>query len=410
LRLLVYEHVSGGGFADEHIPASVLSEGFGMLRALISDFKAAGHSVTATLDSRIATLNPPINADCVVPVFSSRETQANLRKLAEQADAAYVIAPETDGVLQSLVELVEQTGTASLNCPAIAIEKVSDKVVLYEFMGKLGLPLPETMFLSVTDDLKEIMKAVRGRLNFPVIFKPSDGVSCCGLSVVRNEEQVAGAVDKIKRESLSKHFLVQELIKGAATSVSLLSTGSEAMSIILNRQDVTIGTPEACSSYSGGLVPFDNPLRAEAFEMAEKLVKSALCLRGYVGVDFVLTKDEAVIIEVNPRLTTSYVGLKRFVNFNPAQAIVNAVLKRELPRHSKSCGCTYFSKVEMPNPKVDALEATYRINEVVSPPFPVSDNGAASALIASYGATLNEATLRFREAKKRVLNTIDRGM
>ena len=103
MRLFVYEHVSGGGFADELIPASVLSEGFAMLRTLMSDFKAAGHHVTTTLDSRIARLNPPIDADCVVPVPSCRETQANIRKLSEQADAAYVIAPETEGILQSLV-------------------------------------------------------------------------------------------------------------------------------------------------------------------------------------------------------------------------------------------------------------------------------------------------------------------
>ena len=53
MRLLVYEHVSGGGFADESIPADILSEGFGMLSTVISDFKAAGHNITTTLDSRI---------------------------------------------------------------------------------------------------------------------------------------------------------------------------------------------------------------------------------------------------------------------------------------------------------------------------------------------------------------------
>ena len=31
-------------------------------------------------------------------------------------------------------------------------------------------------------------------------------------------------------------------------------------------------------------------------------------LRGYVGVDLVLTDSEAVVIEVNPRLTTAYLG------------------------------------------------------------------------------------------------------
>jgi predicted ATP-grasp superfamily ATP-dependent carboligase len=409
LRLLIYEHVSGGGFADELIPSSVLSEGFGMLRTLISDFKAAGHSVTTLLDSRIARVKPPIDADCVVSVFSSQEAQVNLEKISESADAAYVIAPETDGVLQSLVEIVEQTGAVSLNCPARVIEKVSDKVGFYEFMRKFGLPLPETKMFSVADDLKEIKKAIRGSLNFPLIFKPSNGVSCCGLSVVRNEEQVAGAVDKIKRESSNKHFLVQELIKGAAASVSLVSTGNDAVPISLNRQDVTIETPEACSGYSGGSVPFANPLRAEAFKVAEKIVKSFPDFRGYLGVDFVLTKDEAVAIEVNPRLTTSYVGLRRVVNFNPAQAIIDAILKRKLPTHIQSCGYAYFSKVEMPNPQIYALEKIYRMNEVVSPPFPVSENGAASALLASHGTTLKEATLKFREAKKRVLNTISRG-
>ena len=279
MRLLVYEHVSGGGFADELIPADVLSEGFGMLRTLISDFKAAGHKVTTTLDSRIARVNPPIDADCVVPVFSSHETQMNIHKIAESADAVYIIAPETNGVLQSLVELLEQTGIASLNCPAGAIEKVSDKIYLYEFMRKLDLPLPEMIIFTVTEDLKEIKKAVRGGLNLPVIFKPSDGVSCSGVSVVRTEEQIAGAADKIKVSSSSKHFMVQELIKGTAASVSLLSTGSNAVSISLNRQDITIETPENCSSYNGGVAPLDHPLQTEAFEVAEKIVKSVPDLR-----------------------------------------------------------------------------------------------------------------------------------
>jgi predicted ATP-grasp superfamily ATP-dependent carboligase len=409
LKLLVYEHVSGGGFVNEAIPASVLSEGFGMLRTLITDFKASGHIVTTTLDSRIARLNPPIGADCVVPVSSSQEAKANVQKISEQVDATYVIAPETDGLLRSLVELVEQTGTASLNCPSSALEKVSDKVAFYESMRKLGLPMPETMIFSVADDMNEIEKGLRGSLEFPVIFKPSNGVSFCGLSIVRNEDQTPSAVDKIKRESSSGHFLVQELVVGDAASVSLLSTGNDAVPVSLNRQDITIETPEACSRYSGGMVPFDQKLQAEAFLVAEKLAKSFPDLRGYVGVDFVLTGNEAVVIEVNPRLTTSYVGLRSVVNFNPAQAIINAVLKRELPTHIQSYGYTYFSKVEAPNPHLSALQKIYGMNGVASPPFPVSGNDVTSALITSHGTTLQEAQSKFRETKKRLLNTISRG-
>jgi predicted ATP-grasp superfamily ATP-dependent carboligase len=409
LRLLIYEHVSGGGFADEPIPVGVLSEGFAMLRTLISDFKAAGHYVATTLDSRLARLNPPIGADCIVPVFSSREVQVAIRKVSASADAAYVIAPETEGVLQSLVENVEQTGAVSLNCSARTIGKVVDKAFLQASLKKLGVPAPETIAFSVADGVEEIKRAIHGRLRFPLIFKPSNDVSCCGLSVVRNENQVAGAVGKIKRESSSKRFLAQELTKGAAASVSLVSTGSDALSISLNRQDVTIGAPDKISSYNGGLVPFDHPLRHSAFAVAEKIVKSFRDLRGYVGVDLVLTEEEAVAIEVNPRLTTSYIGLRRVVNFNPAEVIVTAVLKRELPTNIQSYGYAFFSKVETPLPTIDALQKTYEIDEVVSPPFPVSSSGTACALVSFHAATLKAATARFREAKKRVLSITRRG-
>ncbi|TRO52259.1 ATP-grasp domain-containing protein [Candidatus Bathyarchaeota archaeon] len=406
LKLLVYEHISGGGHADKALPASVLSEGFSMLRTLTADFKAAGHNVTTILDTHIARFSPPIFANCIIPVISCREAQEKISKLSKQADATYIIAPETDGVLQSFVDTLEQTGVVSLNCGTSAINKVSDKAGFYLHMKKLGLSVPNTLTFIVSDDSKEIAKSVRDCLGFPAVFKPSNGVSCSGISVVRNEEQVAGAVAKIKADSREKRFLVQELVKGIAASVTVFSVGSRVVPVSLNRQDVVIETHEAFSNYNGGLVPLYHPKQAEAFEVAKKLVKSVRGLNGYVGVDFVLTEKEAVVEEVNPRLTTSYVGLRQVVNFNPAQAIINAVVKRELPTQVERCGFAYFSKVETPAPTVATLQKIYGIDEVVSPPFPISD--VASALVASYGSTLQKATARFREAKKRLLDTITR--
>ncbi len=409
MRLLVYEHISGGGFADKPIPTNILSEGFGMLRMLIADFRAAGHNVTTMLDSRIANLNPPVEADHIVPVSSSQAIQMNLRKLAQKVDAAYVIAPEKDRALQSLVEVLEKTGVTSLNCRTNAINQVSNKGVFYESIRRLGLPLPETRIFSVNDDFNEIKKAIQISLNFPLIFKPSDGVSCDGLSLVRNREDIANAIEKIRVESSNKHFLVQEFVEGAPVSVSLLSTNDKAMAITLNRQDITIESPKSCSRYSGGAIPFDHPLQHEVFKIAEKLAKSVQGLRGYFGVDFVLTNEEVAIVEVNPRLTTSYIGLGRVVNFNLAQAIINAVLKHELPSQVRNCGYAYFSKIMTPRPTIFALQKTYGIEKVHSPPFPLSEACAASALISSHGVTLQKAIVGFHEAKKRVLKTVNRG-
>ncbi len=409
MRLLVYEHISGGGYAGQPISLSVLSEGFGMLRSLVSDFKSAGHEVTVLLDARFSKLNPPIVADCTIPVFYPKEAEKLLINAAKINDAFYVIAPETGQTLQSLVELLEQIGKVSLNCDARAIQKVADKAVLYEMLKKNGLATPNTVVLNVDGGLAEVKQIIRSKFSYPVVFKPMDGVSCGGLSIVKEDAQVEKAVAKIKAESAGKHFIVQEFIDGEAASVSVLCTGGKALAISLNRQNVKVAVPEAVSSYEGGTVPFNHPLKQEAFSVGEKVVESFSGLRGYVGVDLVLVNDKPFVVDVNPRLTTSYVGLCRVATFNVAEALVDAVLKGKLPTKQEINGFVYFSKVETFKPTVNAFEKAAQMREVVSPPFPLDDNDKACSLVAGQSEFLDNSRVRFEEAKKRLLNIISGG-
>jgi predicted ATP-grasp superfamily ATP-dependent carboligase len=391
------------------MPVSILSEGFSMLRAIVADFKAAGHSVTTVLDSRVAALNPPLDADHIVPVASFQEAERAIQKLSEVADAAYIVAPESNQVLQSLVASIEQAGVASLNCRANAISNVADKAAMLKRVKEKGLSTPKTVILRASGDAAEITRIICGIFGFPLIIKPVDGVGCAGLSVVGNEQQVAAAVTKANSESVSKHFVAQELIRGTAVSVSLFATGSEAFAVSLNKQDVSLMAPEEASTYNGGQVPFDSPFEREAFAAAETAVKAFQGLRGYVGVDLVLTEKEVMVMEVNPRLTVSYVGLRKVAGFNIAQAIVNAALESELPESNQIVGYSVFSKVSVAKPMIETLQETYSMDEVVSPPFPVSDNDAACALVSSHGATLKEAQAGFHEAKKRLRSIIRLG-
>jgi len=400
MQLLVYEHVSGGGFADTKISPSILSEGYGMLRSLISDFKAAGHDITVLLDSRLKAFNPPIEADNIVSVSSSGNLDKNLRKLSEIVDAVYVIAPESGQTLQKLVELVEDSGGLSLNSQVDAIEKASNKAKVYELLKK-GLMIPETVMINLHQNVKDIKRLVK-ELGFPLVFKPSDGVGCCGLSVVKDESHIIAAVEKMARESSSEHFVAQKLIEGTSVSVSVISTGEKALSITLNRQIVTLASPYGKSSYDGGVVPFNHVLKEEALKTAQKAVESISGLEGYVGVDMVLTETSPIVMEVNPRLTTSYVGLRKVVNFNPAQAMIDAVLGQRLPKNVESRGCVFFSKVKVPSIN-QVFEKVFNWEEIVSPPFLMASDEPAYALLATYSDRLENARTAFVRAKNNLL-------
>ncbi len=410
LRVLVYEHVSGGGFAGKPIPPSVLCEGYAMLRGIIADFKATGHSVATLLDARIAAFNPLIEADNVIPVSSCRESGLLIRAAAQEADAALVIAPESNGVLQEIVSTVESTGAASLNSKAEAIERIADKAAFSDCMKARGVRVPETLVLNVREFADELQAALKNRLCFPLIFKPTDSTSCGGLSVVRTWDEVDTAVKKILAASLSERFVVQEFVEGVAASVSLIAANGEALPIMLNKQDVVLETPTVPSRYEGGLMPLDSPLRAEAFAAAKKTLQVFQGLSGYVGVDLVLTAEGPIVIEVNPRLTTSFVGLRNVVNFNVAQALIDAAGKMALPKNLQSSGYSVFSKMPVPNPSAETYQRALGMQEVVCPPFPMAAESMAYAFLCSQGNAVEKAQLKLREAKERLRRISGGGM
>jgi hypothetical protein len=116
-----------------------------------------------------------------------------------------------------------------------------------------------------------------------------------------------GALDIARRANGSESLLLQRYVTGTAASVALLTDGRRAVALTVNAQSVRASTP---FSYRGGKTPFDHPLAGKAVEVALLTCRALPGLRGYIGVDVVLTESDAVVIEVNPRLTTAYLGVR----------------------------------------------------------------------------------------------------
>ncbi|HEX9261517.1 MAG TPA: ATP-grasp domain-containing protein [Candidatus Bathyarchaeia archaeon] len=403
MQILVYEYVSGGGYAASQIPVSPLAEGYAMLRALVADFKAAGHFIAIVLDSRLAAFYPPLYVDCTTKVSSRFESMAAFETGAKAAEAVYVVAPETDGLLESFVQKAEKAGVASLNSDSAAIKTTVNKPLLKEHIKDLRFATPNSLVFHTHDSIEEIVGDIRKELAFPLIFKPADGVGCSALSVVNDERQVESAIAKLSSYSA---LLVQEFVRGIPASVSVYSTGGEALPVSLNQQNVSLETPETDSSYYGGTIPLDHSSKEKAFSVAKKIVESIGGLRGYIGVDMVLTEDKPVVIEVNPRLTTSYIGLRMVSGFNPGQALADSVLRRKLPVNCETFGYACFAKVKTPKPNKEQLFKTYGLSGVFAPPFPFPSDSSAIALVTSHGETLQTASSRLDKNKRRLLKTL----
>ena len=124
-------------------------------------------------------------------------------------------------------------------------------------------------------------------------------------------------------------------------SVSLLVHRGEVVPLSLNQQHIHV---DFSFTYQGGRIPLEHPGAVQALALAARVAALIPGLDGYVGMDLILTDDGPCLIEINPRLTTAYVGLRQVVDLNLAQAIWNTCRYGKLPHAVALTGRVAFSK------------------------------------------------------------------
>ena len=69
-------------------------------------------------------------------------------------------------------------------------------------------------------------------------------------------------------------------------------------------------------SYRGSEIPFSSDKHEETINLAKQAVALVPGLSGYIGMDILIAVEGCYLLEINPRLTTSYIGLRLVVNMN----------------------------------------------------------------------------------------------
>jgi len=333
VKIFIHEFITGGGLAGKELPASLLREGFLMLEALLEDFSLLPqHQIITSYDRR---LNLKLPARQKIPVEEGAYQEAFLSAV-KASDAVLLIAPETDEILAELTRTVEKEDKLLLGSRAEGVEVAGNKLLTYRRFKDRGVAFPETEEVSFTENLIEKTKNLR----FPLILKPIDGAGCGGVFLAKNVDELVVSRHQLARETRLDRFLIQEYVQGVHASVSLISNGSRGAPLTLNAQFIEVSNRLI---YKGGSVPLEHPLKQEVFHLLQALPAWIKGLQGYVGVDLVLAERGPVFIEINPRLTTSYIGVRKIVPLNLAEAILEAVLDEKLPREVEVAGQVHFT-------------------------------------------------------------------
>jgi predicted ATP-grasp superfamily ATP-dependent carboligase len=292
LTILIHEWVTGGGLADSTLPRSWAAEGTAMRRAIAQDFASIPllpTRVIVTLDFRL-----PDDAGPWEIVRVGEEEVETVRSLASQADFTLIIAPETKGILQDWAVELERGRIRSLGSTPTAIGVTGDKLRSAERLTENGIATPPTRLLGSEPHLP--IDAV-----YPAVLKPIDGAGSLDTYLVESAESRRPGKPQLAS------CLFQPYIPGTAMSASyLVDEAGDPHLIGIGTQNLVIR--QGRIEYLGGEIP---DIRAVDDTSLRSAIRAVPGLRGFVGVDFVLDErtGAVTVIEINPRPTTSCVGL-----------------------------------------------------------------------------------------------------
>jgi len=303
MKILAYEHITGGGIPGDADLSVLAPEGEAMLRALLDDLTAlSGVEVSVMRDARLGA-NLPARVHLV---DNPADFQPAFRRAMHDADAVWPIAPEQDGILLRITDEILQSRRTLLGCRRDAVTVAASKRVTAEVLSSAGI-----VAVATCVDARDLPSDAAN-----VVVKPDDGAGCQATRLFLGQPQLQAWL----RMNSSTGLVFQPYVEGDARSLSLLCCEGRARVLACNRQKV--GISGGVFAFSGVSVAAVADAEGRYALLADAIARALPGLWGYCGVDFIETDAGPVVLEVNPRMTTSYAGLRRATGINPAQLVL----------------------------------------------------------------------------------------
>lgn len=258
-------------------------------------------------DSLIVTKEFGANYESMKQIYHEFLLKLSLRLLNKYPHIEYLIIgsglddafSERDTFFQQLKDY--KISIKNLNNNTETIKEARDIQKLYYLLDKKKYHHPTTINLSEFD-------LQNPELNYPFVLKKKQSSGGINIYKIDSYQYYQFLKDKLNLDFQPNQWYVQEFIDGLSISCTVISDGSNARVISINRQIIGekfLNAPKEFM-YCGNVVPAD--LFQEDNELVSEIslfLTKALKLKGINGFDYVLKSHYPYLMEINPRIPGS---------------------------------------------------------------------------------------------------------
>jgi tyramine---L-glutamate ligase len=365
MKITVLEYLCCGGLVavpgsteTERLPdpqmQALLREGLEMWTAVVLDLVACGHDVTSIIDPQVQQWvghgNKPLTQNNVnlTDFDFAQSLEDNWANASLEADRVLVIAPEIDDILANMIKCLRTKKHVVVASSLHFLRTSSDKWLTYQTLGD-HIQQPKTWLASDIEELNNMITAPE--LGF--VLKPRDGAGGGGCQRVEDRKQLNATIHSLTNP---EQWIVQEWRAGKHCSVGLLvdETGT---CHVLGATEQLLTFDETGFQYSGARGPMAKHEMAGLENWCHQVLALIPGALGWIGIDYVDTENASLtspnaetvdvgrfdlycstrtLIEINPRLTTSYLLYRQVYGPKLSEGLIGLELDWETLRQSAS--------------------------------------------------------------------------
>ena len=290
-----------------------------MLNAVVQDFLQIADLQVVLLRGRgvpflKTAVNSPLFSEVIVENVA--ELPDRLCSLSGRSEFAFVIAPECDSILGKLIAKLESVASSRaclLNLDSGRCSIFTDKLQTSEWLMQNDLPGIPTF---AAESAAACEWSVTGNSN-AIILKPRDGVGGDRVQKIEDAARLREQLAMTRPDS--SQMILQPCIPGVACSIGLIGGGPHHNAVMLKPALQQIREHGGHLNYLGGEIPCHDSIAQLIEEFAPRLVRALGSFHGYIGIDLIVDNSCEIpvrVVEINPRLCTSYVGYRRLADEN----------------------------------------------------------------------------------------------
>ncbi len=192
---------------------------------------------------------------------------------------------------------LEREGVTILGTSPDSIDRAEDRKRFKEVLNKLDLRQPESDTAMSIEEAVEIA----GKIDYPVMVRPSYVLGGRAMEIVYDETSLVGYMERAVKASPEHPILVDKYLEDAIEiDVDAISDGDDVIigGVMEHIEEAGIHSGDsACSippySLSAEIV--------EGIKVQTKAIAKELAVKGLMNVQFAVKDNEIYILEVNPR-------------------------------------------------------------------------------------------------------------